>query len=297
MEYLIEFEKKIKKDHIDSVLVQNDNRLIFEYYRNRKMKEKQHKIYSITKSVLSILVGIAIDKGFIKDTNTSIVDFFPEYNDDANNDITVKHLLTMTSGLHWPGNNRMIPSKNWVDFVMQQEKVHPPGKEMVYSCGSSHLLSAILQSTTGVSTEDFANKHLFTPLGITNYKWNKDAQGVNIGGFGLSMKTADMLRIGSLYLNMGKWKSKQIVSARWVKESTRPKVKIDDTTSYAYHWWNIALENQTATFFCASGYEGQYIIVAPEYKLITVFTSSIKDESSRPLRYFENDLLPYLTKQ
>ncbi|MFS0749812.1 serine hydrolase domain-containing protein [Oceanobacillus sp. 1P07AA] len=294
MEYLIEFEKKIKKDHIDSVLVQSNNRIIFEYYRNRKMKEKQHKIYSITKSVLSILVGIAVDKGFIKDINTSIVDYFPENKDDAKKDITIKHLLTMTSGLHSPGNNRMIPSKNWVNFVLQQEMIHPPGNEMVYSCGSSHLLSAILQSTTGISTEEFAKKHLFTSLGITNYRWNQDAQGISIGGFGLSMKTSDMLKIGSLYLNKGRWKSKQIVSTRWVEESTFPKVRIDDTSAYAYHWWNMTFGNHTDNIFCASGYEGQYIIVAPEYKLVTVFTSSIKDESSRPLGYFENDILPYI---
>lgn len=134
---LTEFEKVIKKDKIDSVLIQKNNTVIFEYYRNNKMKEKQHKIYSVTKSILSALIGIAIDKGYIENVNIPIKNYFPDFNKDKENQrITIKHLLTMTSGLHWPGNNSMIPSKNWVNFILQQDMEHPPGKKMVYSCGS-----------------------------------------------------------------------------------------------------------------------------------------------------------------
>ena len=268
MQSLTEFENVLKKDKIDSVLVQRNDAVIFEYYRNNKMKEKQHKIYSVTKSVLSALIGIAIDKGHIENVNTPISKFFPEFNKDKEHQkITIKHLLTMTSGLHWPGNNSMIPSKNWVNFVLQQAIDHPPGTEMVYSCGSSQLLSAILQKTTGLNTEVFAKKHLFTPLGITDYKWNCDAQGIAIGGFGLTMKSADMLKIGTLYLNNGRWKSKQIVPIHWIEESTSPKVKTNDTTSYAYHWWYKQIDNQLGNIFFAYGRGGQYIIVAPELSI------------------------------
>lgn len=203
----------------------------------------------------------------------------------------------MTSGMHWPGNNAMIPSKNWVNFVLQQDIENPPGKEMVYSCGSSHLLSAILHKTTGLKTEAFAQRHLFTPLGITNYKWNSDAQGIAIGGFGLTMKTADMLKIGTLYLNKGRWKSKQIIPSYWIEESTSPKVRMDDNSSYAYHWWNKTFENQVGRIFLAIGREGQYIIVAPDYQLVTVFTSSIKDDATRPLQYVNDCLLSYIANQ
>lgn len=292
MKSLTDFEKIIKKDKIDSVLVQKNNTVIFEYYRNKKMKEKQHKIYSVTKSILSALIGIAIDKGFIENVNTPIIHYFPEFNKDKENErITIKHLLTMTSGLHWPGNNGMIPSKNWVNFVLQQDIDHPPGNEMVYSCGSSQLLSAILQKTTGLNTEVFAKKYLFTPLGITDYKWNRDAQGIAIGGFGLTMKTIDMLKFGTLYLKNGVWKSKQIVPYHWIEESTSSKVKTDGNYSYAYHWWNITSDNQVGRIFLAIGHEGQYIIVAPDYQLITVFTSSFKDGATRPLQYFNDYLL------
>ena len=298
MQSLTEFENILKKDKIDSVLVQRNDAVIFEYYRNNKMKEKQHKIYSVTKSVLSALIGIAIDKGYIENVNIPIINFFPEFNKDKEHQkITIKHLLTMTSGLHWPGNNGMIPSKNWVNFVLQQAIDHPPGTEMVYSCGSSQLLSAILQKTTGLNTEVFAKKHLFTPLGITDYKWNCDAQGIAIGGFGLTMKSADMLKIGTLYLNNGRWKSKQIVPFHWIEESTSPKVKTNDTFSYAYHWWNKQIDNQLGRIFFAYGREGQYIIVAPDYQLVTVFISSIKDETTRPINYFKDYLMPYIDSQ
>lgn len=292
MQSLSDFEKIITKDKIDSVLVQKNNTMIFEYYRNNKMKERQHKIYSVTKSILSALIGIAIDKGFIEHVNMPISHYFPEFDQDKEKEkITIKHLLTMTSGLYWPGNNGMIPSKNWVNFVLQQDIAHPPGKEMVYSCGSSQLLSAILQKTTGLHTEAFAKKYLFTPLGITDYRWNCDPQGIAIGGFGLAMKTVDMLKIGTLYLNNGVCKSKQIVPYHWIEESTSPKIKTDDNYAYAYHWWNITSDNQVGRIFLAVGREGQYIIVAPDYQLVTVFTSSFKDGSAKPLQYFMDYLL------
>ncbi|HAM79184.1 serine hydrolase domain-containing protein [Ornithinibacillus bavariensis] len=295
MNLLTEFENKLKRDKVDSALVQLNNNVIVEYYRNKKMKEKQHKIYSVTKSILSVLIGITIKKGYIEHINTPISTYFPEINNDTEKQkITIKHLLTMTSGLHFPGNNGMIPSKNWVNFVLNQDMENPPGTDMSYSCGSSQLLSAIIQKTTGLNTEVFARKHLFTPLGITDYKWNHDAQGIAIGGFGLTMKTSDMLKIGTLYANKGKWKSKQIVPFHWIEESTTPKVKSNDTFSYAYHWWNLTSDNEIGRIYFAYGLEGQYIIVVPDYQLVTVFTSSMKEDELSPLNYFKDYLLPYV---
>lgn len=298
MQTLREFDKAIKKDNINSVLIQKNNTVIYEYFRNSKMKEKQHKIYSVTKSILSALIGIAIDKGYIDDVNSPIIHYFPQFkNDKENQRITIKHLLTMTSGLHWPGNNAMIPSKNWVNFVLNQDVEYPPGQEMVYSCGTSQLLSAILQMTTGADTENFAKKHLFTPLEITDYKWDRDAQGIPIGGFELKMRTVDMLKVGKLYVNKGRWKSKQIISTQWIEESTSPKVTVGDGFTFAYHWWNKQIDNQIGRIVMAVGFEGQYIILAPDDQLVAVFTSSIKDDSSRPISYVKDYLLPYVMNQ
>lgn len=289
------FERVVTKDKIDSCLIQHDGKTVFEYYRNNKMKGRQHKIYSVTKSILSILVGIAIDKGYIPHVNTPIITYFPDSRkDSAGDEITIKHLLTMTSGLHWPGNTAMIPSKNWVKFVLSQPVEYKPGEERVYSCGSSQLISAILQKATGLDTVSFAQKHLFSPLGITQYKWNRDSQGIAIGGFGLNMKTEDLLKIGMLYMNNGRWKSKQIVPSDWVEESTAASFKIDNTFSYGYHWWVLTRDNEESpipeTFF-ALGKNGQYIFVVPSYKLTAVFTSDITDDSSRPIDYFKKYLL------
>ncbi|MFC4404416.1 hypothetical protein [Gracilibacillus xinjiangensis] len=105
------------------------------------------------------------------------------------------------------------------------------------------------------------------------------------------MKTVDMLKIGTLNLKNGVWKSKQIVPYHWIEESTSPKFNFDDITSYAYHWWTITSDNQVGRIFWAMGHEGQYIIVAPDYQLVTVFTSSIKDDATRPSQYFKDYLL------
>lgn len=152
------------------------------------------------------------------------------------------------------------------------------------------MLSTILQKATGLITDDFAKKHLFTPLGITDYKWNRDGQDIAIGGFGLTMKTVDMLKFGTLYVNKGRWKSKQILTEYWIKESTSPKVKVDDDLFYAYHWWHKQFDNHRIVI--AQGFEGQYIILEPESQLVVVITSSIKDDSSRPLNYFKDFVLP-----
>lgn len=296
--FIKHFEEKVRKDKIDSCLVQHGDSVVFQYFRNRKMKEKQHKIYSVTKSVLSILIGIAIDKGHIPHVNTPIITYFPDMKKEiADNEITIKHLLTMSSGLHWPGNGVMIPNKNWVQFVLDQPVEYMPGQEMVYSCGSSQLLSAILQKSTGIDTVAFAQRHLFAPLGITDFKWNHDSQRIAIGGFGLAMKTEDLLKIGRLCLNKGRWKTKQIVSSYWIDESTTPKMKIDsDSYSYVYHWWILTSDDMktlTPRTFFALGKNGQYIFVVPSRKLAVVFTSAISDDSSRPVNYFKEYLLPY----
>ncbi|MBT2214922.1 serine hydrolase [Virgibacillus dakarensis] len=287
------FERKIKKDKIDSCLVHHRKSVVFEYFRNRKMKERQHKIYSVTKSILSILIGIAINKGYIEHVNTPIIHYFPEFKKDtADQKITIKHLLTMTSGLHWPGNNAMIPSKNWVEFILDQPVDYPPGQRMIYSCGSSHLLSSILQKATGLNTEAFAKKHLFIPLGITNYRWNFDAQGVAIAGFGLNMMTVDLLKIGVLYMDKGRWNSNQIVPSHWVEESTSAKFKVNDSSAYGYHWWINKQQGNEPRFFLASGFKGQYILVVPDYQLVVIYTSNIVDDASRPIHYFKDYLLP-----
>jgi CubicO group peptidase (beta-lactamase class C family) len=255
------------------------------------MKDKQHKVYSVTKSILSALYGIAIQKGYIKNENVPITDFFEDI-EDAKKEITIKHLLMMSAGLRWPGNEAMIPAKNWVRFTLDQPVESKPGKVMKYSCGSSHLLSAILQRATGMDTVAFANKYLFTPLAIHNFNWHHDAQGVAIGGFSLTLKSEDMLKFGLLYLNKGEWNSKALIHYDWIRESTAIKMRTLDGPSYGFHWWILNDDSvETGKTYFARGMGGQYIIVNEDKRIVTVFTSNTQSDRTSPMEYFQNYIL------
>ncbi|MGG3562418.1 serine hydrolase [Neobacillus rhizosphaerae] len=298
---LTELEKKIKKDKITSCLIQQENSLVFEYYKNNKMKDKQHKLNSVTKSVLSILVGIAIDRGDLKGVQQSIADFFPNLT-DWQKQLTIEHLLTMTPGFDWPeftswGGRAMpmINSRDWVRFILERPMVEAPGENMHYNSGCSHLLSAILHKAAGKSLIGYANAYLFKPLGISDYTWYSDAKGIVIGGFGLSLKVEDMLKIGRLMLQEGKWNGQTVVSEDWVKESTIPRFHTyNKIGSYGYHWWILTDDDhqpaQPQSYF-AMGYGGQYIIVAPENQLIVTFTSDLNNDTFKPLQYFKKSSL------
>ncbi len=249
---------------------------------------------SITKSVLSALVGIAIEQGYIKHEDIPIVNYFKDL-DDTKKGITIKHLLTMSSGLHYPGNEAMIPSKNWTKFVLEQPVEFEPGIQMKYSCGSSHILSAILQKATHMNTAEFAKKHLFAPLGINDFHWYQDTQGIAVGGFGLRMKIEDMLKFGVLYVQKGQWNSKQIIPAEWIARSVSPSLTSE--TLYGYHWRIMKSKKESCsedkTFYAMGmgGGRGQYIFVNQERGLVAVITTIISDDSLLPLQWFEDYIL------
>lgn len=297
IDILTELEKKIKKDKITSCLIQHEDSLVFQYYKNNKMKDKQHKVNSVTKSVLSILVGIAIDCGDLEGVHQPIADFFPNLT-DWQKQLTIEHLLTMTPGFDWPeftswGGRAMpmINSRDWVQFILERPKVEAPGERMHYNSGCSHLLSAILQKATGLPLTGYADSYLFKPLGIKDYKWYSDAKGIVIGGFGLSLIADDMLKIGQLMLQEGNWNGQTVVSKDWLKESILPRFHTyNKIGTYGYHWWILTDEQhqpaQPSAYF-AMGYGGQYIIVVPEHQLIVTFTSDLYNDTFKPLSYFK----------
>lgn len=301
---LKEFPKKLAKEKITSSLISYNGEVVFEYFKNWKMKEKDHKVNSISKSVLSTLIGIAIDQKIIQ-IHEPISTYFPNL-DEQRGKITIEHLLTMTPGLDWPEFTTwggrpfpMIDSKDWVKFILARDLVEAAGQSMHYNSGCSHLLSAILQIASGESVIDFAKKHLFSPLDIETFKWYKDSKGIVIGGFGLTLKTEDMLKIGQLYLQNGVWNGKRIVSEKWIQESTKPHFHTyGQIGSYGYHWWvlmNAEQKPMEPYVYFAMGYGGQFIIIVPKYKLITVFTSNLYDNTFLPLHLFKNEILKYLT--
>lgn len=301
---LTNLERQIKKDNITSCLIYQQDRVIFEYYKNRKSSDKLFNLHSVTKSVVSILVGIALDQGLIDGVNTPIADYFVDLPVDKQA-ISIGNLLTMTPGFAWGEFGEwggtpfpMIYTKDWVNFALQQPMIALPGVEMAYNSGCSHLLSAILQRATGAKTAAYAEKMLFGPLGIREYRWYEDAKGISIGGFNLCLRPADMLKIGLLMLGQGKWAGRQIVAPEWVATSTLAHYHTYDAIgAYGYHWWILLDENlepYDENIYFAMGYGGQYIIVSPHHQLVVTFTSELFKDTLRPLRHFREIILNQL---
>ncbi|WP_427051614.1 serine hydrolase domain-containing protein [Paenibacillus sp. TC-CSREp1] len=304
---LDEFARSIKKAKIKSCLIMREDRLVFEYYKNRKIENNPQKINSCTKSILSILIGIALDKGYIKSIAEPVSSFFPELmnilDDPRKRHITIEDLLTMSAGFEWPEfgewnySTPMVFSSDIIKFVFERNLENDRGEKMNYNSGCSHVLTAILQKTTGMKAIEFANLHLFKPLGITNVQWYEDSKGINRGGDGLTMTTVDMLKMGTLYLQEGNWKNKSIVSSDWLRKSTQPYyLTYESIGYYAYHWWvrNLNINNaevSSTEMIFALGFGGQYICIIPGLSMVIAITSDMYEDSLKPLRILEECLV------
>ncbi len=276
---------------IDSLLIIRHGYIVLENYPNLEEylshtmsnQDNMHSLYSVTKSFTSALIGIAIKEGYIDNTSLKVVDFFPdkmiENLDSRKKNMTLNHLLTMTSGFEWDewtGDSaiKMLRSANPVEYMLNLPMKYDPGTVLVYCTGASHLLSAIIQKATGYTTLEFARKYLFKPLRVSEAQWTYDQQNVYHGGHGLSLTTRDIAKLGYLYLNHGIWNGKQIVSKDWVNKSTQTYNFFQENNGYGYYWWTLPQSN----VYYASGLYGQRIYVAPDYDLVVVFTANIPNE-------------------
>ena len=283
-------------ENIHSVLLVKNGKLILEEYFYGYDRDKKHQMRSATKSVTSILVGIAKDRKMIQSVDQKIYEYFPEYDEidwsAPKNKITLKHVLTMTAGLDWnewtyPDSDTrssiygMARSDDWIEYVLQKGIEQPPGEIFNYSSGLSLVLGAILKNKTGLYANDFADKYLFGPLGISEFSWQQGPNGMvytSGGDRGLWLRPRDMAKIGLLFLNKGNWKGRQIVSSEWVNESTKSHVNAFFAGSeYGYQWWRgeKAIGKRTIGVFYAAGHGGQYIFVCPSLDLVAVFTSKV----------------------
>ena len=297
--------------HIDvnSLLIIKDGYVVAEqHYSQDYSADSLHPVFSVTKSLSSALLGIAIDEGYISNENALMTDFFQDYEianlSPAKQSITLKHLLTMSAGFEWYeleypyGDERntfynFARSTDRVQFVLDRPMSADPGIEYSYNSGVSHLLSAVIQESTGVRSDSFALEHIFQPLGIEDYFWPIDAQGVAFGGYGAWMLPRDMARFGYLYLKDGQWEDEQIVPAEWVDISQQKHMerKYIADNYYGYHWW--VSDND---YYSAVGYGGQWIIVVPERELVVVFTNTFVEgdhlQWSTPERLLTTYILP-----
>ncbi len=269
---------------LHSLLVIRNGHIVADAYFYPFPRGSKHDVASVTKSFTSTLVGIAIDKGYIKSVKQRVLEFFPERtvaNVDANKKaMTLKDLLTMTSGLACISEpsevtlSQMRASPDWVQFMLDLPMSDKPGTRFVYNSGGSHLLSAIIRESTGMNALAFAHKHLFGPLGISDVIWPLDPQGVNNHGWGsLKLTPHDMAKLGFLYLNEGRWDGKQVLSPAWVAEATTKHVPTPwaSHNGYGYLWW----VRSSGGGYSAVGRGGQRIFVLPDKNMVVVLTSGI----------------------
>lgn len=263
-----------------SLLVSVCDEVVEEHYFHGWSAERPANVKSVSKSIVSILVGIAIDRGFLSGVDQPIADFFPSYFagdvDPAKRAITVGDLLTMQSGLETTSNRnygRFVQSPDWVRHVLSRPVVANPGGRRIYSTGNTHLLSAIITQSTGLSTLDFARRYLAEPLGITLPAWLRDPQGVFFGGNEMLLPPRGMIAVGQLYLRSGTSGGTRVVSRQWVEASLTPRSRSERSgRAYGYGWW--LREFGGFETYYAWGYGGQFIFVVPRLDMVAVMISS-----------------------
>jgi CubicO group peptidase (beta-lactamase class C family) len=272
-------ERATELPRLRSLLISINREMVEERYFNGARPAHTANLKSASKSLLSALVGIAFDRGYLKSVHDTIGKFFPEYltdTDDAKKKtITIEDLLTMRSGLESTSNvnyGRWVQSANWVRHVLARPLLEEPGGRMIYSTGNSHLLSAILTKTSKMSTFEFARRYLADPLGVSMTPWMRDPQGIYLGGNEMHWTPRGMLAFGELYLNGGRAGDKKVVSETWIKESLMPRTRSSwSGREYGYGWWIDSLGGH-ATYY-AWGHGGQFIFVVPGLKLVVATTS------------------------
>jgi len=285
--------------NIDSVVVVHNGYIVTEKYYPPYKQDTLHDLHSITKSVVSALIGIAIQEGYINSVDDSVLDFYPERtfeNDDAlKRSITLEHLLTMSSGLEWDWDE-MVSTPDWVQYTLDQPMVSKPGREFYYSSGNAHVLSAIIQEASGMNTHDFAQLYLFDPLGMSDVRWKTDLDGIPKGGWGMGMTPRDMAKLGYLYLNGGVWDGRQIIPAEWIEATTERHIQVPEPLEpwdlyMGYLWW---LHEDGP--YAAHGTKGQFIYVIPESDLVVVFTGDITDAKyAQPQLLIRDYIIPAVT--
>lgn len=264
-----------------SLLIIRNGVLVAEgYSRHIRDRTEVEAVQSITKSITSILTGIAIDEGLISSLDTTINDIYPDKlkNHEDKKNISLKHLLTMSSGIQFDNDNFHVELStenpdDSIDYILSKPSYNDAGIEFYYRDADPHLLSYALQSLSGETLASYASTRFFQPLNITNYDWIQDDNNINFGAYGVYLTPRDLAKIGQMVLQGGQWNGQQIVSDSWLKESTQKQIEKDSPTTtdydYGYYWWIIPELNA----FTAWGHGGNFITIFPDKQLVVVLTS------------------------
>ena len=293
------YEKSYKQDY-DRLFVGKGAPGIYNYYdpgwHPYYKQTALHTMQSVSKSVTSALIGIAIRRGEIPGVDAKVMPYFSAFTaqpDSRRERMTLRDVLTMTTGIRWDeestdytdaANNcaAMEKKEDWVQYVLDQPMAEEPGKVFVYNSGATELLSYLIRKTTGKEADDYAKEHLFAPLGIDFY-WKRTPKGLADTEGGLYLTPRDLAKIGYLYLKDGVWDGKRILPEGWIKASTSSSVTTNEKAyGYGYQWWVISRKGAGSyDAYAAWGYGGQLLIVVPELELISVFAGwNIYDKPS-----------------
>ena len=275
-----------------SLLVARRGRLAFERYFGGANAATLHDVRSVTKSIVSALVGIAVADGALPSLDASIADYLDaEYElDAADRPVTIRHLLTMTSGFQWNEsggtdyNSWILAGDDHVQYLLDRPHAAAAGSRWTYNSAAVHALGVILERATRRSLPDYAEEHLFRPAGIVGARWESLGAGRVNGGSGLDLRAQDLLRLGQLFLQAGASGGRELVPETWVRGSTSSSSALHTTlgplasVSYGYLWWTAAAGARDAFF--AWGYGGQFIYIVPSLELVVVATTDWRDLST-----------------
>jgi CubicO group peptidase (beta-lactamase class C family) len=272
-----------RQSRISTFILFQADRVRLEYYAKGRSFERPINIKSASKSVLNALTGIALQRGAIKSLDSPIATFLPQYFDsfaitDRRREITVRHLVSMSSGL--PSTSiynygAWVSSRDWVAYVLNQQLANAPGERMTYSTGDTHLLAAVLTKATGVPLRAYAQRHLFDALGVEIGGWDRDPQGNFFGGNNLAISPKALLAFGRLYLDGGVFNGKRVLAQEWIEQSWTPRFfnsSYNARHDSGYLWWHTKFAAQSTWF--AWGYGGQFLFIVPAADAVIVFTGN-----------------------
>ncbi|NCC15888.1 MAG: class C beta-lactamase-related serine hydrolase [Clostridia bacterium] len=311
-------EIEAKYSNTAGLVIQKSGKLIYEKYFDGYKETDTLHLFSVTKSITSILIGMAIDQGYIKSVDQKILEFFPDYTmkrgEKTIQSITLKNILTMTAPYKYKSEpyTKVYGSEDWTKAGLDLLGGKKPIGDFKYSTVGAQILSGVLQNAVGKPVLEFASENLFTPLGINTptptgfankdehmafFKdkyvsgWVVDPQGSPTTGWGLTLCPKDMAKIGQLCLNQGTWNNKQLVSASWIKESTKEHARWNEFP-YGYLWWNFDSDGSGA--FAALGDSGNAIYINPKEQVVISIAARFKPRAKLVIELINKCILPII---
>lgn len=321
LKYLVHLIKQGERfPNVHCLLIVKGGYLVVEKYFGEYHAGKSHMLQSVSKSVTSALIGIAIKNGVIKNTDERVLGFFPNMKKIQNLDkrkraMKLRDILTMRTGTDYhergPGSPHFqlnALSTGWDEFYLNRPMNHDPGVHFQYDSGGVILLSAILKNRTGKHADEYAAETLFKDLDITkNVAWYKNQEGHPHTGGGLSIQPRDMAKFGQMYLSGGKWKGRQVVPSQWVSDSFKlhvkfPKKPHSHNIGYGYLWWILEPDPQGSlknNIYAAKGFMGQYIFIVPEHDMVVVITGGSESYTDmiKPEKFLYTHILPAIIRK